>query len=196
MNALLAFARAVDVINEHTGRAVRWLVLATVLIAAADALATFLVRLLADQPWFAPLASFFTDSIANASLEIQWYLFGAVFLLAAGYTHKHNGHVRVDVLFGRLPPRARAWIDISGGLLFLLPVCMLMIWLSWPDFVSSWHSGETSSDAGGLIRWPVRLLIPLGFALLALQGIAETIKRLAFLAGRGQLPGEQPVEEV
>ena len=179
MNALLAIARAIDVLNEHTGRAVRWLVLAVILIAAGNAVSLWL----------------FHDS-SNAWLEIQWYLFGAVFLLAAGYTHKHNGHVRVDVLFGRLPPRARAWVDISGALLFLLPVCALLIWLSWPDFISSWQSGERSSDAGGLVRWPVRLLIPLGFTLLALQGIAETIKRIAFLAGRGELPGEKPVEEV
>lgn len=179
MNALLAFARAIDALNEHTGRAVRWLVLVVILIAAGNAVSLWL----------------FHDS-SNAWLEIQWYLFGAVFLLAAGYTHKHNGHVRVDLLFGRLPPRARAWVDISGALLFLLPVCALLIWLSWPDFVSSWRSGEMSSDAGGLIRWPIRLLIPLGFALLALQGIAETIKRIAFLADRGPLPGEKPVEEV
>ncbi|MEK7840187.1 MAG: TRAP transporter small permease subunit, partial [Pseudomonadota bacterium] len=99
-------------------------------------------------------------------------------------------------LFGRLPPRAKAWVDISGALLFLLPMCALLIWLSWPDFLSSWHSGEVSSDAGGLVRWPIRLVTPLGFALLALQGVAETIKRIAFLTGRGELPGEKPVEEV
>jgi TRAP-type mannitol/chloroaromatic compound transport system permease small subunit len=196
MNALLAFARVVDALNEYIGRGVRWLVLVTVFIAALDALATWLVREFSHWPAFQPLATFYANSIGNAPLEAQWYLFGAVFLLAAGYTLKHNGHVRVDVLFGRLPARVRAWIDISGGLLFLLPMCVLMIWLSWPDFVSSWLSGERSSDAGGLIRWPVRLLIPLGFALLALQGVAETVKRAAFLAGRGPLPGEKPVEEV
>jgi len=178
MNALLTLARAIDALNEYTGRIVRWLVLVTILIAAGNAVILWLIR----------------DS-SNAWLEIQWYLFGAIFLLAAGYTLKHNGHVRVDVLFGRLPPRARAWIDIIGGLLFLLPMCGLMVWLSWPDLVSSWISGETSPDAGGLIRWPVRLLIPLGFTLLALQGIAETLKRIAFLAGHGDLPGEQPVKE-
>jgi len=179
MNGLLAIARAIDALNETTGRIVRWLVLVTILIAAGNAVALWLIH----------------DS-SNAWLEIQWYLFGAVFLLAAGYTLKHNGHVRVDVLFGRLPPRARAWIDISGTVLFLLPMCGLLIWLSWPDFVSSWQSGETSSDAGGLVRWPVRLLIPAGFTLLALQGIAEILKRMAFLAGHGELPGETPVEKV
>lgn len=179
MNALLAFARVIDKLNEHTGRAVRWLVLATVGIAAANAIALWLLR----------------DS-SNAFIEIQWYLFGAVFLLAAGDTLRHNGHVRVDVLYTRLAPRARAWIDILGSVLFLLPLCALVIWLSWPGFVESFVSGERSPDAGGLIRWPARLLIPLGFALLALQGIAELIKRVAFLRGLAPLPHEVPPETV
>jgi TRAP-type mannitol/chloroaromatic compound transport system permease small subunit len=133
---------------------------------------------------------------SNAWLEIQWYLFGAIFLLAAGYTLKHNGHVRIDIIYGRFSARTQAWIDLLGSLLFLLPLCGLIVWLAWPGFVDSFVSGETSPDAGGLIRWPVRLLIPLGFALLALQGVAEIIKRIAFLRGEGILTHERPREEV
>ena len=176
---LLGIARAIDAVNERIGRAVLWLVLAVTLISAANALMRY---------------GFGMSS--NAWLEIQWYLFGAIFLLAAGYTLKHNGHVRVDVLYGRWPPRVRAWIDLLGAALFLLPLCVLMVWLSWHGFIESFQRGELSSDAGGLIRWPVRLLIPLGFALLGLQGVSELIKRVAFLRGQGELPHEPPMEEV
>jgi TRAP-type mannitol/chloroaromatic compound transport system permease small subunit len=176
---LLGIARTIDAVNECIGRAVLWLVLAVTLISAANALMRY---------------GFGMSS--NAWLEIQWYLFGAIFLLAAGYTLKHNGHVRVDVLYGRWPPRARAWIDLLGTALFLLPLCVLMVWLSWHGFIESFQRGELSSDAGGLIRWPVRLLIPLGFALLGLQGVSELIKRVAFLRGQGELPHEPPMEEV
>jgi TRAP-type mannitol/chloroaromatic compound transport system permease small subunit len=176
---LLGIARSIDAVNERVGRAVLWLVLAVTLISAANALMRY---------------GFGMSS--NAWLEIQWYLFGAIFLLAAGYTLKHNGHVRVDVLYGRWPPRARAWIDLLGAALFLLPLCVLMVWLSWHGFIESFQRGELSSDAGGLIRWPVRLLIPLGFALLGLQGVSELIKRVAFLRGQGELPHEPPMEEV
>jgi len=176
---LLGIARAIDAVNERIGRAVLWLVLAVTLISAANALMRY---------------GFGMSS--NAWLEIQWYLFGAIFLLAAGYTLKHNGHVRIDVLYGRLSERTQAWIDLLGALLFLLPLCGLMVWLAWPGFVNSFQSGEMSPDAGGLIRWPVRLLIPLGFALLALQGVAEIIKRIAFLRGEEKLSREQPQEEI
>ncbi len=176
---LLGIARAIDAVNERIGRTVLWLVLAVTLISAANALMRY---------------GFGMSS--NAWLEIQWYLFGAIFLLAAGYTLKHNGHVRVDVLYGRWSPRARAWIDLLGAALFLLPLCVLMVWLSWHGFIESFQRGELSSDAGGLIRWPVRLLIPLGFALLGLQGVSELIKRVAFLRGQGELPHEPPMEEV
>ena len=176
---LLGIARTIDAVNERIGRAVLWLVLAVTLISAANALMRY---------------GFGMSS--NAWLEIQWYLFGAIFLLAAGYTLKHNGHVRIDVFYGQWVPRARAWIDLLGTALFLLPLCALMVWLSWHGFVESFQRGEVSSDAGGLIRWPVRLLIPLGFALLGLQGVSEIIKRVAFLCGQGKLPHELPMEEV
>ena len=179
MKIWIAIAKAIDTTNERIGRAVLWLVLAVTLISAANALMRY---------------GFGMSS--NAWLEIQWYLFGAIFLLAAGYTLKHNGHVRIDVIYGRLSERTQAWIDLLGALLFLLPLCGLMVWLAFPGFLDSFVSGEMSPDAGGLIRWPVRLLIPLGFALLALQGVAEIIKRIAFLRGEGKLSREQPQEEV
>jgi len=179
MKIAIDIARIIDAVNERIGHAVLWLVLAVTLISAANALMRY---------------GFGMSS--NAWLEIQWYLFGAIFLLAAGYTLKHNGHVRVDVLYGRWPPRVRAWIDLLGAALFLLPLCVLMVWLSWHGFIESFQRGELSSDAGGLIRWPVRLLIPLGFALLGLQGVSELIKRVAFLRGQGGLPHEPPREEV
>lgn len=179
MKIWIAIAKGIDAANETIGRAVLWLVGAVTLISAGNALARYGL-----------------GQSSNTWLEIQWYLFGAIFLLAAGYTLKHNGHVRIDVLYGRWPLRARAWIDLLGTALFLLPLCALMVWLSWPGFVESWNRGEMSSDAGGLIRWPVRLLIPLGFALLGLQGVSELIKRVAFLRGQGELPHEPPMEEV
>jgi len=179
MKPWLALAHLIDAVNERVGRAVTWLVLAATLISAANALARYGFNL-----------------SSNAWLEIQWYLFGAIVLLAAGYTLKHNGHVRVDVLYGSRSPRTQAWIDLLGALLFLLPLCGLMVWLAFPGFVESLQSGETSPDAGGLLRWPVRLLIPLGFALLGLQGISEAIKRIAYLRGEEKLTRERPREEV
>jgi TRAP-type mannitol/chloroaromatic compound transport system permease small subunit len=179
MNALLAFSRMVDRINEFAGRIVMWLVLAATLVSAGNALVRYGLK-----------------TSSNAWLELQWYFFGALFLLASGYTLKHNGHVRIDVIYGRLSARTQAMIDLIGGLLFLLPICGLMIWLGWPTFTNAYVSGEMSSDAGGLIRWPIKLMIPLGFALLFLQGLSETIKRLAVLTGHLELPVEKQVEEV
>lgn len=179
MKALLALARLIDALTERVGRAVAWLVLAATLISAGNAL----VRYLAGES-------------SNAWLEIQWYLFGAMFLLAAGYTLKHNGHVRIDLFYNRLGPRGQAWIDLVGGLVFLLPMALLLAWLAWPMFAAAWSTHELSPDAGGLVRWPVRLLLPLGFGLLALQGVAEIIKRLGVLSGHLVLPHEAPEEEV
>ena len=179
MKALLALSRTIDSLNERVGRTVLWLVLATTLVSAANA----------GMRYSFGMAS-------NAWLELQWYLFAAIFLLAAGYTLKHNGHVRIDILYGRLSERGRAWIDLVGTLVFLLPLCLLLVWFSWPGFTDAWQHSEMSPDAGGLLRWPVRLLIPLGFALLALQGISEIIKRIAFLRGLITLTQEQPVEKI
>jgi len=179
MNILIALARFIDALNERIGRGAFWFVLATAVVSAVNALIRY---------------GFGRSS--NAWLEIQWYLFAAVFLLAAGYTLKHNGHVRIDIFYGRLSLRAQTWIDLAGSLLFLLPFSALMLWLSWPGFIESFHSGEMSPDAGGLIRWPVRLLMPLGFGLLMLQAIAEAIKCVAFLHGIDLRSHEKPVEEV
>ncbi|MDC7704375.1 TRAP transporter small permease subunit [Vogesella indigofera] len=120
---------------------------------------------------------------SNGLLEIQWYLFSAIFLLAAAYTLQKNEHIRIDLLVGKLSERGQAVVDIVGTLLFLMPVCYLLISFGWPMFLDAWNSGEMSSDAGGLVRWPVFLLIPVGFALLMAQGLSELIKRVAFLQG-------------
>jgi TRAP-type mannitol/chloroaromatic compound transport system permease small subunit len=179
MKTLLAFARLIDALTERIGRLSIWLVLAATLISAGNALIRYLL-----------------GESSNAWLEIQWYLFGAMFLLAAGYTLKHNGHVRIDIFYNRFGARGQAWIDLLGGLLFLLPMAGLLMWLSWPMFHEAWVTQEMSPDAGGLARWPVKLLLPLGFALLALQGVAEVIKRLGMLTGHLALPREAPDEEV
>ena len=174
MKILLGLAKLIDALNESVGRITIWLVLVATLISAGNALVRYVL----------------SDS-SNAWLEIQWYLFGAVFLLGAGYTLKHNGHVRIDILYGRLGQRGQAWIDLLGGLFFLLPLAALMAWLSWPIFAEAWRTMEHSSDSGGLLRWPVKLLLPLGFGLLALQGVAEIIKRIGVLSGNYVMPDEK-----
>ena len=179
MNALLTLARLIDALTERVGRLSIWLVLIATLISAGNALARYAL-----------------GESSNAWLEIQWYLFGAMFLLAAGYTLKHNGHVRIDIVYNRFGVRGQAWIDLFGGLLFLLPMAVLLAWLAWPMFYEAWIMHELSPDAGGLVRWPVKLLLPLGFALLALQGVAEVIKRIGVLSGRLTLSTEVPEEEV
>ena len=166
MRFLLRLAHVIDAVNGFVGRAVAWLVLAAVLVSAGNAAARYAFHM-----------------SSNAWLEIQWYLFSAVFLLCAGYTLLKNAHVRIDALSGRLTPRARAWIDIAGGMFFLLPVAIIVLYLSWPMVVQSYVTHELSSDAGGLVRWYVKALIPGGFALLVLQGVSELIKRIAFLRG-------------
>lgn len=167
--AWLGLARLIDRVNERVGRTVLWLVGAASLISAVNA-----------------LVRYGAGTSSNAWLELQWYLFAAIFLLGAGYTLKHNAHVRVDLFYSRLSERGRAWVDLLGALCFLLPFSVLLAWLSWPGFIDALRSSETSPDAGGLLRWPMRLLLPLGFGLLALQGVAEILKRIAFL--RGVLP--------
>ena len=166
MKVLLTISHAIDALNERVGRTVLWLVLVMALVSASNAMARYLFNL-----------------SSNAWLELQWYLFAAVFLLCAGYTLLHNEHIRIDVVLSRLSRRSQLWIDIFGTLFFLLPVSIFIMWLSWPVFVNAWTSQEISGNAGGLIRWPVRLLVPLGFFLLSLQGLSELIKRIAVLRG-------------
>jgi TRAP-type mannitol/chloroaromatic compound transport system permease small subunit len=166
LSSLVSLSRLIDRLNEFVGRWTAWLVLAAVLISAANAT----VRKL-----------FNTSS--NAYLEIQWYLFSAVFLLAAGYTLMRQEHVRIDVISGRFSKRTQIWIDIVGICLFLLPFVIVCIRLSMPLVLQAMRSGEMSSNAGGLVRWPVYMLLPIGMALLGLQGVSELIKRVAFLRG-------------
>ncbi len=167
MDALLALSRGIDAVTERVGKATCWLVLVAVVISALNAV----------------VRKAFNYS-SNAYLEVQWYLFAAIFLLTAGYTFLKNAHVRIDVLSSRLSKKGQAWIDVFGIVFFLLPAALLIMWLSWPFFVDAWVRNEASSNAGGLIRWPVKLLIPLGFGLLVLQALSELVKRLAFIGGR------------
>jgi TRAP-type mannitol/chloroaromatic compound transport system permease small subunit len=174
MKGLLALSRAIDALNERIGRLVYWLVLIMVLVSAGNATSRYALSI-----------------SSNAWLELQWYLFAAVFLLCAGYTLLHNEHIRIDVVSSRLSRRTQIWIDVFGTLFFLLPMSLYIMWASWPAFMNAWTSGEVSGNAGGLIRWPARVLVPIGFFLLSLQGISELIKRIAYL--RGLIP--DPVEE-
>lgn len=171
MNALLRFASGIDAVNERVGRAAIWLVLVVVLISAGNAVSRFALNL-----------------SSNAMLEIQWYLFSAIFLFCAAYVLKMNEHIRIDVIAGRLSERAQNWIDVFGIIVFLLPMAIIIGYLSWPVFVNAWDSGELSPNPGGLVRWPVRLMVPIGFALLVLQAVSELIKRIAFLTGAGPNP--------
>ena len=166
MNFLLKISRLIDAINEFVGRNIYWLILAAVVISTVNAI----VRKVFDRS-------------SNAYLEMQWYLFAAVFLLGAGYTFLRNAHVRIDVISSHYSQRVHTWMDIFGIVVFLLPMALLTMWLSWPVFIDAWHSGEHSSNAGGLIVWPARLMVPVGFLLLSLQGVSELIKRIAFLMG-------------
>ena len=164
MFLLLRLSRVIDGLNERVGHTIYWLILVAVLVSSGNATVRYLF-----------------DISSNGWLELQWYLFSAVFLLGAGYTLEHNEHVRIDLIFGRLRPRQRAWIDLFGGIFFLLPMALVILVLSWPVFVEAYIRHEVSADAGGLLRWPAKLLIPAGFLLLCLQGVSEIIKRIAFL---------------
>ena len=174
MKPLLTLSRAIDGLNERIGRALMWLVLVVVLVSAGNATTRYML-----------------DIASNAWLELQWYLFAAVFLLCSGYTLRHNEHIRIDVVNSHLSTRTQMWIDIFGLVFFLLPMATIIMWLSWPIFVNAYESGEVSVNAGGLIRWPARLMVPVGFFLLSLQGVSELIKRIAFL--RGLIPN--PLEK-
>ncbi|MBI1907515.1 MAG: TRAP transporter small permease subunit [Rhodocyclales bacterium] len=173
MNSLLKLSRLIDAVSRMVGKGIIWLILAAVLISAINAIMR---------------KAFNVGS--NAYLEIQWYLFAAVFLLGAGQAFMQNAHVRVDVVANMLSRRTRTYIDIGGILIFLLPLCYLLISLSWPVVYGAYESGEMSTNSGGLIRWPVYALVPLSFALLALQAVSELIKRVAFLTGKGPDPLE------
>lgn len=166
MRALLAFSKLVDKLNTSVGWLMMWMILASTVISCVNAI----VRKVFDVG-------------SNAFLEVQWYLFAASFLLAAGYTLLNNEHVRIDVVSSRFTKRTQMWMDIVGFLVFLIPLCLAVLWFSMPFFLNGLRSGEVSANAGGLILWPVYLMLPLGFALLLLQAISELVKRYAFLQG-------------
>jgi len=177
MKGLLALSGAIDFVNERIGRLVYWCVLIMVLVSSGNATMRYAFNI-----------------ASNAWLELQWYLFAAVFLLCSGYTLLHNEHIRIDVISSRLSRRTQVWIDIFGFIAFLLPMSTFILWLSWPIFMNAWTSGEISGSAGGLIRWPARFLVPAGFFLLTLQGISELIKRFAFLKGLIPDPAEKHLD--
>lgn len=180
MPALMSLSRLIDTFNEWIGRLAMWLILAATLISAGNAI----VRKLFNVS-------------SNGLLEIQWYLFAAVFMLGGGYAFLRNAHVRIDFIAGKLSARTRNWVDVLGIVVFLFPLCYMMATLGWPTFQQAWVTGEMSSNSGGLIRWPVYGLIPLGFAILSLQGVSELIKRLNFLfaGGPDALAHDGPSEE-
>ena len=173
MSLLLGLCRIVDRVNAFVGRAVSWLLLAAIFVSAGNAI----IRKLAPA------------YTSNAWLELQWYLFSGAFLLAAAYTLFRGEHVKIDLIYGRFSRRTQVWIEVFGTLLFLLPYCLFTIVLVWPVVESKILSGEHSPNPGGLLMWPVWILIPIGFILLGLQGVSELIKRIAFLAGAGPDPG-------
>ena len=175
MNALLAVSRAIDAVSERIGRLVYWLILAVVLISAANA----------------TIRKAFNYS-SNAYLEIQWYMFSVIFLFGAGYVLLRNEHVRIDIIQGRLSARTQNWIDVFGLVFFLFPMAFVIMYFSWPLFMDSFTRNEVSTNAGGLVIWPARLMVPIGFFLLILQGASELIKRIAFL--RGKIPN--PLERL
>lgn len=171
MKALLALSRAIDGANERIFRIVMWLILVVTLVSSGNAVVRYVL-----------------DRSSNSWLELQWYLFSAIFLFCAAHTLKANEMVRIDVVSSRLSRRAQAWIDVIGTVAFLMPITIMMTWLSWPVFMQAFTHNEMSSNAGGLILWPARLMVPLGFALLLLQGISELTKIAAFLSGDGPDP--------
>lgn len=174
MTALLRLSRLIDSITELVGKFAMWLILAAVLISAGNAI----------------MRKAF-DLGSNAFLEIQWYLFAGVFMLASGYVFLRNAHVRIDFISNKLSLRTNAIIDAIGIVVFVIPLCLILVTLSWPVFERSWVSGEMSQNAGGLIRWPVQLLIPVGFAILCMQSVSELIKRIAFVRGDLEQPFSQ-----
>lgn len=173
LNGLLGVSRAIDWLNDRFGQVATWLVLIATLISAGNATSRYLF-----------------SASSNAWLEIQWYLFAGMVLLGAPYVLKINEHVRVDLVYSSMSERVRIWIDLLGTVFFLLPICIIMIYFTWPWFIDSWQIREGSMNAGGLIRWPVKLILPVGFALMALQGVSEIIKRIDALLERKNLQYE------
>lgn len=173
MAALLALSRAVDALSAAFGRAAEWLVLLACLVSAGNAVSRYAL-----------------SASSNAWLEVQWYLFAGCVMLGAAHTLRRNGHVRVDLVYASLSERGRLWVDVAGLVLFLLPAMALLAWMTWPFFLDSWARAEGSPNAGGLLRWPAKLALPVGFGLLVLQGLSELVKRVALLRGDVASPEE------
>ena len=187
MGGLLAVSRAIDSFSHKLGVIANYLVLFAALLSALNAGIRYgingLIKLSREYHFLAGIQGFvrwYSDN-SNSFLEAQWYMFAAMVLFGAAWTLKVNEHVRVDLVYGSVSDRARIWIDLLGGILFLMPMCVILMYFTWPWFVDSWQSGEVSSNAGGLVRWPVKLVLPVGFGFVALQGISEIIKCVAAL---------------
>ena len=174
LRALLKLSGLIDAVNDGIGKLTYWLVLVAVVVSSGNAVIRYTL-----------------NTSSNAWLELQWYLFSAAFLLCAGYTFLRNEHIRIDIVIGRFSKRVQSWVDIFGILFFMFPMTILIMVLSWPMFWDSYVSNEMSSDAGGLVRWPAKLLVPVGFFLLTAQGVSELIKRIAYLTGHRDEPGEK-----
>jgi TRAP-type mannitol/chloroaromatic compound transport system permease small subunit len=179
MNGLLAFSRFTDKLNEKIAIIANWLVLLACLVSAGNASLRYIINYLPNgaRDFLA------TYIVTNSSLELQWYMFAGMVMLGTAYTLKRNEHVRVDLVYGSVSDSARDWIDFLGGIVFLMPFAIILMVDTWPWFVESWRINEVSANAGGLVRWPVKLILPVGFALLALQGLSEIIKAAARLQG-------------
>lgn len=173
MRILLAISSGIDWLTEWIGRSVAWLIFAAVLVSATNAV----------------VRKAFNMS-SNAWLELQWYLFGAAFMLAASYTLKHNEHIRIDIFYSSRTRRTQHWIDLLGHIFFLMPVVLLLAWMTVPYALQAWRSGQISTNAGGLIIWPARAFLAAGFILLCFQGVSEIIKKIAVM--RGLIPDPAP----
>ena len=174
MSSLLAISRAIDFVNTKLGKIIAWLLVVAVAVSTTNAIIRKLLNI-----------------SSNAWLELQWYLYGAAFMLAAAYTLKQNEHIRIDIVYGLFSRRVQHWIDLFGHTFFLMPFALLMTYYFIPWVGLSFRIGEVSTNAGGLILWPAKLLVPAGFVLLLLQGISELVKRIAFLRGQGPDPLER-----
>jgi TRAP-type mannitol/chloroaromatic compound transport system permease small subunit len=175
MQSLLALSRGIDAITEKLGRALCWLLLAAVVISTVNAITRKAFNL-----------------SSNAYLEAQWYLFAVTFMLGAGYVFLHDQHVRIDVLSSKLKRKTQIKIDVAGIVFFLLPLCVFVVWTSLPSVMTAIQTKEVSASPGGLIRWPLYMLVPVGFSLLAIQSLSELFKRVAFLTGHGPDPHAKP----
>jgi TRAP-type mannitol/chloroaromatic compound transport system permease small subunit len=191
LDAALKVSRAIDAVNYRFGIIANYLVLFAALLSAANAGFRYgingLIELSREFHFLAGIQALVTwyGNNSNSFLEAQWYMFAGMVMFGAGWTLKVNEHVRVDLVYGMVSDRARVWIDLLGGILFLMPMCLVLMYVTWPWFVDAWFSGEVSTNAGGLVRWPVKLVLPIGFFLVGMQGVSEIIKCIAVMTVPG-----------